>query len=86
MQPVLNDGDRVLSDAGAFRRRPPAPGQLVVARLPAPDRRFMVKLVVHRDASGNLWLRGINPAQSTDSRDFGTVPEKNVVGRVTSRL
>jgi signal peptidase I len=35
---------------------------------------------------GHLWLEGDNPANSTDSRHYGTVPASLVVGRVLARI
>jgi inner membrane protease subunit 1 len=35
---------------------------------------------------GHLWLEGDNPANSSDSRDYGAVPAALVVGRVLARI
>lgn len=35
---------------------------------------------------GHVWLHGDNPANSSDSRDYGSVPAAMIVGRVMTRI
>ena len=77
MLPTLCDGDRLL----VARTRPVEPGDVVALRFPGDTRRVLVKRVQRRAPEGVLVL-GDNPAASTDSRDFGPVPEGAVLGRV----
>lgn len=90
MLPLFADNDRVLFDPKAYAHTRPELGDIVVARLPAPDTRLMVKLVAREQRSGTaeqgLWLRGANAAESTDSRQFGEVSLHAVIGKVTARL
>lgn len=90
MQPLFADTDRVLFDPRAYKRTRPRVGDIVVARLPAPDTRLMVKYVARVDASSStdesLCLRGTNALASTDSRHFGDVPLDAIVGKVTAQL
>lgn len=82
MRPVLAPGDRV-AVVPAWRRRL-QPGDLVVVRDPRHPPRRMVKRVAHLDG-GRAWLRGDNPAASTDSRSFGWMALPRLVGRPVRR-
>jgi nickel-type superoxide dismutase maturation protease len=81
MEPLLRDGDWILVDPDAFRRRPPRSGDLVVVPDPRKSSRVLVKRVVRADPGGSLELAGDNPAASTDSRRFGRVDPGDVIGR-----
>ncbi len=86
MRPTLLPGDVVLCDPRAYRRAPPEPGDIVLARDPRMPARRIVKRVVARDAEGRIELRGDAPAHSTDSRRFGAIDPALVIGRITCRL
>ena len=45
---------------------------------------LIVKRLVRLD-DGGWWVAGDNPEESEDSRQFGMVPEANVVGRLALR-
>ncbi len=77
MLPNLADGDRVLVRYGARVR----PGDVVLALRPDRPGVGMVKRAVEH--VGGAWrLLGDNPYRSTDSREFGLVPDALVLGRV----
>ncbi|WP_436773589.1 nickel-type superoxide dismutase maturation protease [Yinghuangia sp. YIM S09857] len=76
MLPNLADGDRVLVRHGARVR----PGDVVLAVRPDRPEAAMVKRVRER-RHGGWWLLGDNPHRSTDSRDFGPVPDELVMAR-----
>ena len=89
MLPVLQPGDEVLVDKRAYRKTPPMPGDLVVARHPFQKDVRLVKQVTAVDADGRCRLEGTNPLgviESSDSRGFGSVSQEKIVGRVTSRF
>ena len=80
MEPTLSPGDRLLvMHAGRVK-----PGDLVALREPNDVSRVIVKRVaaVRR---GEVVVLGDNPEASTDSRFFGPVPERAVLGRVVRR-
>jgi nickel-type superoxide dismutase maturation protease len=81
MQPLLQPGDRLL----VFQWARPVAGNLVV--LVEPDRHltFAVKRLARVEANGGLVVMGDNPNVSRDSRDFGPVPRRLVVGTVVYR-
>ncbi|MFI5035025.1 MAG: S26 family signal peptidase [Acidimicrobiales bacterium] len=75
MEPTYAPGERLT----ALRRwRPVRPGDVVVIRDPREPSRWLLKRCVVRSKS-LLELRGDNPAASTDSREFGPVPAREVV-------
>lgn len=84
MAPTLLPGDRVLVVRMPWRRRH-GPGQLVAARDPREPARLLLKRVSSVDAGGEVSLAGDNPAESTDSRTFGPVPRRSVLGRAVYR-
>lgn len=74
MMPTYRPGDRLT----ALRRwRPVRVGDVVVVRDPRDHSRWLFKRCVAK-AHSKLDLRGDNPAGSTDSRDFGLVPKREV--------
>ncbi len=80
MEPTLREGDWLLVDPDAHARRPPAPGDLVLAPDPREDDRLLIKRVGSVDQDGWLTLAGDDPDHSTDSRVFGSVDPASVVG------
>ncbi len=90
MEPSYRAGERLLVDRRAYRRRPPAVGDVVVLRDPAQPRRHLVKRIAQApegvDAgSSRVWVLGDNAAASRDSRAFGAVPRTAIIGRVWFR-
>lgn len=81
MTPTLVPGDRLL-----VRRRPTrlAVGVLVVVADPRAVGRLVVKRVAAVDGD-EVTVLGDNPAASTDSRAYGTLPRAAVRGRVVYR-
>ncbi len=77
MAPTLLPGDQILVRYGGRSRV----GDVVVVDL--PDRPLGVKRLVRRTPTG-WWIEG-DGAASTDSRTFGSVPERAVTGRVIWR-
>ncbi|MGH9020426.1 MAG: S26 family signal peptidase [Acidimicrobiales bacterium] len=74
MTPTLSPGERLT----AVRRwRRVRVGDVVVVRDPRDPARWLLKRCVERVGS-SLELRGDNPVSSTDSRDFGRVPARDV--------
>ena len=82
MTPLLEDGDVVLVDTEAFASKAPAEGDVVLVRHPYRRDVALVKRVASVEDDGRLFLAGDCPAESTDSRSFGTVRADLVVGAV----
>lgn len=83
MSPTLRPGDRLLVDLRAYRRRPPAAGEVVVLVDPEELGRCLVKRVATVDpVAGTVEVLGDAATAARDSRQFGPVPVGSVVGRV----
>ncbi|GAA2054276.1 hypothetical protein GCM10009839_72970 [Catenulispora yoronensis] len=84
MAPALRDGDFVLArrTTAALVRT----GDVVLARHPArADGLLLVKRAVRRTAGG-WWLESDNAFVTSDSREFGAVPDGLVLARAVLRL
>jgi nickel-type superoxide dismutase maturation protease len=86
MLPTLQPGDELLYAPRAYRRQPPQPGDIVIARHPQQPELLIVKRVQSATSNGRYHLLGDNPPQSTDSRHFGPVPRSHILGRVTHKF
>jgi hypothetical protein len=80
MMPTLRPDEFVLVDLG----RRPTVGAVVLAADPR-NGRDIVKRVVKIEG-GKVWLGSDNPAEGTDSRQFGPVGAESVLGVVTLDL
>ena len=81
MEPALEDGDWVLVDPDAFRARPAAIDDLVLAPDPREPERLLIKRVGGVSPDGLLTVLGDASDASTDSRVFGAVHPATVRGR-----
>ncbi len=82
MSPVLEDGEEVIVKKTARVRI----GDIVMARHPFKSSVKMAKRITGVDANGKFFLVGDNAEESTDSRGFGPVPVKDILGKVVCRL
>ena len=84
MEPGLRERDLVVVETLSYLIRRPRAGEVVVARHPSTD-----VLIVKRiaEVQGQRYvLRGDNDRESSDSRVFGAVTRKMLVGRVLTVL
>lgn len=88
MSPSYCEGDEVLVDPGAYRRRRPREGDVVLARHPYRRDLHLIKRVASVTPGQRYVLRGDNPdsLESTDSRAFGPVDLSAIEGRVVASL
>ncbi len=81
MEPTVRDGDWLLTRR---TRRAPRPGELVIATDPREPARLLVKRV--RSVVGDtVALAGDHADASTDSREYGPIPARSVVGQPVLR-
>ena len=86
MEPAYRSGDRVLVNRIAYAHAAPAAGDVVVLRDPGRPSHHLLKRIARSPdggdaASGRYYVLGDNAAQSRDSRQFGTVARRQIVGR-----
>jgi len=82
MLPGLKDGDVVLVDPYADLEI----GDVVLARHPFKKSVQIIKRIKEISPVNRYFLVGDNLPESTDSRSFGAVPPKHLIGKVTCRL
>lgn len=80
MRPTLLPGQKVLVNKFSFFIVNPKPGDIVVVKNP-DDGRLVIKRV-DKIEKGKYFVLGDNPKKSTDSRSFGAVVKKAIVGKV----
>lgn len=86
MQPLLRDGDTVLSVATWLKN--PGKGDIVVAATASTGNivKRVRNMVLMKDEEGKerMWydLRGDNPNESMDSRQLGLFPDKSIRGTI----
>lgn len=94
MTPALIPGERLLFDRLAYARGRPRGGDIVLVAHPLrPDLRLVKRLggvpgdVIDGHALGRdeYWLLGDNESESTDSREFGPVRRRDLLGRAWLR-
>ena len=84
MEPLCKEGDFVLLDKLSYLVFRPSIGDTVVLRHPQEESRLLLKYVVREKLGENqyfYWVEGINKEGSSDSRSFGWVPRKMIVGK-----
>jgi nickel-type superoxide dismutase maturation protease len=81
MAPTLQPGDWLLVDPEGYARHAPDVGDLVLAPDPREPERLLIKRVAAVDPDGRLRIAGDDPDVSTDSRSFGAVDPRTLVGR-----
>lgn len=81
MLPTLESGDRVLVDPQSRIE----PGDIILANHPYKKSVRMIKRVTSIDSDANYFLAGDNTAESTGSQTFGTIPAKDILGKVVCR-
>ena len=82
MLPNLKNGDGILIDPDAKI----AAGDIVIAKHPFKKSVIILKRLAEIDENGNYFLVGDNPSESTDSRTFGAVSAKHILGKAVCRL
>ena len=85
MQPTLLSGDIVLVDTRAYLVSMPSVGDIVLARHPYQRDVSIIKRVADITPERRLVLHSDNPHVGSDSRQFGTISQQRLVGRVTCR-
>ncbi len=86
MLPEYAEGDQVLVNPHAWKQRKPEPGDVALLEHPRQPEFYIIKRISHVDAEGRYFVLGDNPTLSTDSREFGAVDSRLLLGKVTGKL
>ena len=101
MEPTIQDYDIVIADkfSSTFRDDPYQRGDVIVTRSPLDPNNFICKRIAAKQGEvirgdlfrktvpkGHVWILGDNLDNSTDSRNFGSLPVGLIVGRVVCRV
>ena len=86
MLPLLQPGEEILINPYSYYKTLPKINDVIVTTHPLYSELTIIKRVTAIDNDGNCFLIGDNLAASTDSRHWGVVNYKNLIGRVTSRF
>ena len=82
MLPTLNPGDCVIINP----ELKPEISDIVLLRHPFIQNLKIVKRIDEITAEGNFIVRGDNPQESTDSRNFGAILAKDILGVAVCRF
>ena len=82
MLPNLKNGDGILINSD----EKVAVGDIVLAKHPFKKSVTILKRLSEIDENGNYFLIGDNLAESTDSRTFGAISAKHILGKAVCRL
>ncbi len=95
MEPVVLRGDRVFADKTAYRRMPPRRGDIVIFVYPDDRSKVFIRRIealpgdsvslggrTEQVPHGMVYMLGDNRGRSLDSREFGFVPLRDIIGKV----
>lgn len=81
MEPAINDGSFLLVNQWAYLFAEPKLGDIVVF---IKDGEYFCKRITGiNNATGEIRVLGDNPADSLDSRKFGTIIRSSIIGKIT---
>ena len=82
MLPDLKNGDGILINPDAQI----VAGDILLAKHPFKKSVVILKRLAEIDENGNYFLVGDNPSESSDSRTFGAISAKHILGKAVCRL
>lgn len=83
MKPSLTPGDEILYNPKAYFKKRPKVGDVVIISHPQKQQLNIIKRITDQVDSKTVIVKGDNPLESIDSRDFGPVKTKTIRGQVT---
>ena len=84
MLPVYKHGDTILVNRLAYLFTTPKINDLVIVRDPRNNREILKRVILLRN--NTYVVEGDNKKESTDSRVFGPVRKKAIIGRVINQF
>ena len=80
MEPILKNGDIVLINRLAYVFSSPKKGDIIAAKI---NKKVFIKRITKID-NNKFFLCGDNQKDSLDSRKFGLISKKDIIGKVIS--
>lgn len=82
MEPYLKEKDTVLAAKYFFSK--PKVEDVIIFRHPAPPYLFIKRITkINKE---KVWVEGDNKIKSIDSREFGWIVKKDIIGKVVKKL
>lgn len=83
MQPLLNPGDMIVVN----RFRKGKTGDIIVLKNPEKEslQRYLIKQI-EREENNKVYVLGINQKVSIDSRQFGWIQKKDIIGKMILKI
>ena len=81
MSPTFRDGDMVLVSSFSYFFKNPKVGDLAILN----KKKYIIKRITRIDGD-RFFVEGDNKKESTDSRKFGWISRKDIVGKVLIRI
>ncbi len=81
MLPAVKPGDYVLVNGWCYKFRVPKPGEIIILKHPNSDL-VIIKRIKSVLNDKKLYVTGDNSSASEDSRKFGPIDSKDVIGKV----
>ena len=82
MFPTINEREEVLTVRYLFQR--PKVGDIIVFRQVVPP--FVLCKRIKKIVKNKMWVEGDNKKESIDSRMFGFIDRKNIIGKVILKI
>jgi len=86
MLPLFLPGEEILIDPNAYNKSKPEIDDVVAIAHPSKSELIIVKRIKEISEDNQYFLIGDNLVESTDSRHWGTVSQRQIVGKVTNRF
>ena len=81
MQPLFNPGDKVIINRWAYLFSSPKAGDIVAIQVRSKGGKILLKKI-EKDRGQRYFVIGLNTSDSTDSRSFGPIPKKQIIGKI----
>lgn len=85
MQPSFKEGQKLIVSSIPYFLREPKVGDVIIIRDPS-DGRLLLKRINEVRLRKQYLVAGDNPGDSRDSRTFGAIERKNILGKVILNL